>query len=78
MFVYFDNEITLNISKCIIHITRALQLEYNEYNRFNAKNKNYYSSTLDLVHILLRLVFLKNDFYDFGLKLFRIYILFIV
>ena len=70
MFVYFDNEITRNINKCIIHITRAMQLEYNGYNRFNLKNKNYYSSTLDMVHILLRLNFLKNDFYDYGLKIF--------
>ena len=70
IFVYFDNEITRNISKCIIHITKAMQLEYNGYNRFNAKQKNYYSSTLDMIHILLRLNFLKNDFYDYGLKIF--------
>ena len=70
IFVYFDNEITRNITKCIIHITRALQLEYNDYNRFNIKYKNYYSSTLDLIHILLRLNFLKNDFYDYGLKIY--------
>ena len=70
IFVYFDNEITRNITKCIIHITKTMQLEYLGYNRFNAKSKNYYSSTLELIHILLRLNLLKNDFYDYGLKIY--------
>ena len=69
-FVYYDNEIVRNIIKCIIQLTRAMQLEYSGYNRFNIKNKKYYSSTLDMIHILLRLSFLKNDYYDYGLKLF--------
>ena len=55
MFVYYDNEISRNISKCIIHITRSMQLEYNGYSRFNSRYKNYYFSTLDNIHILLRL-----------------------
>ena len=60
MFVYFDNEISRNICKCIIHITRSMQLEYNGYNRFNSRYKNYYFSTLDNIHILLRLTLLKE------------------
>ena len=69
MFVYYDNEISRNISKCIIHITRSMQLEYNGYSRFNSRYKNYYFSTLDNIHILLRLTLLKDDFYDYGLRI---------
>ena len=69
MFLYFDNEITRNISKCIIHITRFIQLEFNDYSKFNLKQKKYYDDIMNKVHVLLRLGFLKNDYYDLGLKI---------
>ena len=64
-----DNEITRNIAKCIIHITRFIQLEYGDYTRFNSKQKKYYEGIINKVHVLLRLGFLKNDYYDLGLKI---------
>ena len=69
IFVYSDNEITRNITKCIVHITRFMQLEYNDYSHFNLKQKKYYSSIIDKLNILLKLGFLKNDYYNLGLKI---------
>ena len=69
IFAFSDNEITRNITKCIIHITRFIQLEYNEYTRFNLKQRKYYSGIMNKLHLLLRLGFLKNDYYDLGLKM---------
>ena len=69
IFINFDNEITRNITKCIIHITRFMQLEYNEYSRFSSKQRKYYEGIMNKIHILLRLGFLKNDYYDLGLKI---------
>ena len=69
-FIYKDHEITRNVSKCIVHLTRVLHSEYSNYSKLNAKSKKYLLLILDKIHILLRLNFLKNDFYDFGLKIF--------
>ena len=69
LFIHYDNEITRNITKCIILITRFMQLQYNEYTRFNSKQRKYYEGIMNKIHILLRLSFLKNDYYDLGLKI---------
>ena len=68
IFAFSDNELTRNITKCIIHITRFIQLEFNDYGRFNLKQRKYYNAIMNKIHILLRLGFLKNDYYDLGLK----------
>ena len=69
MFVYCDNEITRNITKCIIHISRFIQLEFNDYSKYNLKQRKYYGGIINKIQILLKLGFLKNDYYDLGLKI---------
>ena len=67
-FLYFDSEISRNISKILIHITKFFEIEYQNMISNDLKDKQLYYKIMDLIQILINLFFNKKDIYSSGIK----------
>ena len=67
-FLYSDSEISRNISKILIHITKFFEIEYQNMISNDLKDKHLYYKIMDVIQILINLIFNKKDIYSSGIK----------
>ena len=69
-FIYKDGEISRSVAQCIIYISKALENEYGNCQKYNAQDKRNYNITISLITILIGINLHEKDLYIPGLKFF--------